>query len=226
MGAKRLEFDKLDENPELNEIVKNAVAAAFEKLDDNFETWAKQIEEVECRSRDGFISSNDGGWCAISFLDLYGLFGGGFQSKFNEEIQAKLNSLYEHGLDIAKESFISDHKEELEKLQIPEDKISYHDLYELKQGKLAEKLSEYEHECNSGEQSSVMLQVEAFINRSSRGEGRSIHIACAVNWEAPYHRRGKDREWFAQADIEFKSASELKARLTPALNKLVKKALS
>lgn len=227
MGVKVLNFEKLDENQQLNQLVRNAVESVFNAIDENFETYSKRIDEVECRSRDGFISSNDGGWSAHSFIDLGSVVHERGFPKLNEAIQTKLNSIHEQGLKDALEDFISHHKDELKALKVPKKKINYRDLCDLNRGDLAEDLSETERLYTSDENSSVMFQLEAFINRrDSRDETRSIHIACTVNWEAPYHRRGKNNEFFAQEDIEFESAEDLKAKLIPALKKIVKKIIS
>lgn len=215
-----MNFEKLDENSLLNEIVKNAVSEAFDNISTKYELNATKVEEVECRSRDGFWSHNDGGWSAQGFSDISMLTGSGKTSTLPEEARKKIEEFELANYKYALDDFKSQNKEKLEELNLADEDLNYHRLYELKQGPLAEKLSELESAHNSDENSSIMFQVEAFLSRGEENGMRTMNVTVAVNWEAPYHRSGKANEWRVQESFEFNNEFTLKSQLIATLKKL------
>lgn len=218
--GKLMKFDKLDENALLNEIVKNAVSESFDTISTKYELNATQVEEVECRSRDGFSTSNDGGWSAQGFSDISMLTGSGKTSTLPEEVRKKIDTLELANNKYALDEFKSQNKEKLEELNLAEEDLTYHRLYDLGQGTLAEKLSELETSHNSDETSSIMFQVAAFLSRGEENGMRNMNVIVSVNWEAPYHRSGKDNEWFVQENFDFNNEFTLKSQLIATLKKL------
>lgn len=225
MGVKKLDFEKLDESKEFNEIVRKAVDTAFNSVaHENLAMSGIKLEQVESRSRDGFISSNDGGWEKRGFMELGALVGSGWQAMFNEEIQKKIDELHDADIGLAKEEFIRLNKDLLQSLNISPQQVNYHSLNELKQTKLAEKLSSMERDFSEGEQSALMFQIEAFIPSRSRTEKEAtIYVAVALNWEAPYHRKGSNNEIYVSEEVTFSSAEDLKKKLLPAIKGLARK---
>jgi hypothetical protein len=220
MGAALvLTFDKLDESPEISEKIKSAVTDAFEHISTKYELFAVDTREIECRSRDGFISSNDGGWEAIGFTDLSMLSSTGRLYNLPEKARDALEKLYNDCMDMARKEFIRTHKKELE--GIPEDKINYHDLYELNKGNLAEKLSEFESDYTSGDDSTVMFEIRAMFGRGSENNGeRTLYVSVMVNWEAPYHREKSAFMFAKEVEITTDNPQELISKLHPIVKSL------
>jgi len=218
VSAGPIYFNKLDELSSVMEEVKEIVQESFDSIAQKYEI-SGEVEEVECRSRDGFISSNDGGASVRGFTDLGYLFGTGYLSNLPKIAQEKLNELYEISNKSALEEFKRRNEEKLK--DIEEDKINYSDLNDLGKSQLAEELSELESEYTSDESSSVMFEIEAFVHRKdNRDEKRSMYVALAVNWEAPYHRKGSSNEWFVSETFEFETREDLISGLKLALKKI------
>lgn len=197
--------------PEWNEAVKVAVTDKGEELEGEFELYSAETEEVEYKSRDGFISFQDGGWEFRGFMTLSQIEGSGhwFQSKeANERIQKMIDYNYE----LAKEQFVNEYKEQVK--DIPADKLNYHDLYELNLGDLAEKLSEMEMEMMSDD--SVMLDIRCFYE----DDKKLFTVSAAINWESPYFRGGKDNEAFLQEEFEAKEGEDITGKMNEALTKV------
>lgn len=195
----------IENHPELAEKLKEAMEDVGRDIDRKYETDG-QIEEVEHMSRPGFASTSDGGYSFTAFAPLMNLIGSGSVGHLPDKAEEQVNKMYDYGLELAQEQFIEEYKEELK--DIPKDKINYHDLYELKRGDLAEKLSEMEHEANADD--TVMFLLQAFMeDETDRDQGVSFTVQGVVNWESPYHRSGKDREEFKQITVNFKDHEDM-----------------
>jgi len=194
-----------------NQAVKNAVEAKGEELESEFELFSANTEEVEYKSRDGFISFQDGGWEFTGFMTLMQIEGSDkwFSSK---EANKKIEEMIAYNYEIAKEQFMDDYKEQLK--DIPVDKINYHDLYELKLGDLAEKLSEMEMDMMS--EDSVMLDIRCFYE----DKYKQFTVSAAINWESPYHRGGSNNEVFLQEEFEAKDGEDITGKLNEAITKV------
>ena len=200
--------------PEMAEQLKEAVAAVAEQVAHEDETSGiREVEEVEHKSRDGFISSNDGGYEFSDFVPLEYFFSTG---KFDVPAKAKagIQSMYDAGLEMAKDQFKKDHKAELEGIE--DDKINYHDLEEMGKGDLATELEELERSMN--EDDTVMFQVRAFMEADEGLEGEIVWtVQGAVNWESPYHRSKSAYEDYKQLSVEFKDTEDMKANFGKVL---------
>jgi hypothetical protein len=182
------------------------------------------IEEIECRSRDGFIAfaSNRGGLTYQNFTDLMGYFGGGYQVA-HKKAQAEIERQIEYGLECANETFFTDNKEQLEKLGFTQKSVSYHALYDAGHGGLAERLSEYEHENLSGDDSSIMHEFRFLYHGVNEAGEHEASVSAAINTEGPYHRSsiswapGVFCEGAKEIEITWKTETQLKARLEKAL---------
>lgn len=241
--------------PSWDEYVYKAVSEAFDEIVSDFELYPDKPEEfmdrVEHESRDGFIPHTNGGWEARAFSSLSYIFGTG-KMPGDKKTDEYLNKLYNYSMDVAKEQFIDDNLDAVAAIYKSTDKkalfdkIDYNDLYEKKHGDLAEKLSEYESEATSDDQSSVMFHIGAFyygpeptfgkhyrpmkkgketkmIYTPDPGKEHELYVFGAINWEAPYHRSGSNNESVILQDtITFKTLGGLKKQLPGLLKKLVK----
>lgn len=215
MGA-ALKFDKLDEDKELSDKIKSAVENAFETISTKYELYAVDTRELECRSRDGFITHNDGGWEAIGFTDLSMLSSTGRLYGLPEKARDSLEKLYNQAMDEAKKEFIKKHKADLEGIE--EDKINYHDLCEMGQSTLAEELSEYESEYSSGEENGVMFELRAMFGRGI--EERTLYVSVTVNWEAPYFRDKSDFMFCKELKVISNDPDDLMSKLAAIVKTL------
>lgn len=153
----------------------------------------QEPEQIEFQSRDGFMafSHNHGGITIKHFTDIGYIMGSGYMPS-HVEASKEIERQYDYAMECAREEFFDAKKEDLKALGIDSkdhEKLNYHDLYEMKQGSLAEELSEYESESTSFEHSSVMYEVQ-FMYHGINEEGQhEASVSCAVNTEGPYHRR-------------------------------------
>lgn len=215
-----MKFNKLDENKKLSEIVKNAVKTAFDSIESKYELYTSNLEELECRSRDGFYSQNDGGWEASGFVSIGTLTGSGRQTNLPQEVQGKISYFERSNLSAAKESFKLTNKLKIEKLNLLDENINYTDLCEMGHEDLAESLSEVESEFNNDESSELMFQVRAMFGQGiNENDTRTMYLSIAVNWEAPYFRSGKNNEWVKEEVVEC-SESNLESILSSTLKSL------
>jgi len=186
--------------PKLDEEIKELVTDAYGDLEQKYELNGQGVEQIEHKSRSGFISSNDGGYEANGFTTVGYLMGTGHAGSLPDKAEKKVNELYEIELQNALDAFKEKYAKEIE--GIPEDKLNYHDLYEMGKTDLAEKLSELESEQNTDDQSKVMFQLRAMFHNNGP-DNMSFTIQGVVNWEAPYHRPKGDFEDYYEADIDF-----------------------
>ncbi len=208
----------IENHPEWAAIVKDEVERAKESVESKYELGGRDIEEVEHKSRDGFSSSNDGGYVWSDFSNISYLMGTGYVSSLPKKAAKAVEDEYDANNKMALEQFKETYAKEIE--GIPEDKLNYHDLYELKKGDLAEKLSELESDHNSDDHSTVMFQVRVMFY-AGEGDEHSMTVQAAVNWGAPYHR-SKDGEDYEEIDFDFKNEAELKKHMKSAMDKCIK----
>lgn len=200
------------EYPELTAQLKGAIEDLATAIESTYESYDGKLEEVEFKSRDGFISSNDGGYEYTTFAYARYLEGSG-TSLPTEKSQIAVDKRMENGKEMAKEEFIKEYSEELK--DIHEDKINYNGLYELGKGDLAEKLEEMERGFN--EDDSIMFQVMAFV-KYNQDNSISFNVQGAVNWEAPYHRRGSNREDWKEIVVEFTDEEDMKKNFSKVIS--------
>lgn len=208
--------------PELDEKIWEVTSDAFEKVSRAYELFggttneSGKIEEIEHVSRDGFASRNDGGYQGTGFTDISMLVGSGRQGNLPDKAEKAVEDSYNQGLGYALDAFKEEYADEIK--DIPEDKLNYHDLYELGKGSLAEKLSELEYSQNSDEQSTVMFQIRTMFHNEGP-ENLLFTIQGAVNWEAPYHRPKGQWEDYFQSEVEF-TETEMKSNMNEVVEKV------
>lgn len=210
-----------ENHPEWDTEVHNLVKDAFAKVVSEYDLYGGtdgDAEEIEHESRDGFISSNDGGYRASGFTDVSHLVGSGQQGSLPDKAEKAVEKSYEENLKYALDDFKEKYAKEIE--GIPEDKLNYHDLIELKKNDLAEKLSEMENDHGSDENSTVMFELICMFNNED--DGGTFTIQGVVNWEAPYHRNKGAFEDFYQAEVEVEKGDDLEKKLKAEIEKAVK----
>jgi len=210
----------IENHPEWAEMVKAEVQEAGEDISRKYETYSDSVEEVEHKSRDGFISSNDGGYQWKGFADTSSLMGSGRGHSMPKKAVAALEKDYEQNNQYALDAFKEEHAEEI--AGIPEDKLNYHDLYDMGKGDLAEKLSELENTHNSDEQSTFMFMVMVMFNAGEDGGEHSMTVQAVINWEAPYHRNKSQFEDYKQVEFDFKDETDLGKKLHDAMEQCLK----
>lgn len=208
-----------DNHPELDEKIKDVVQQAYDALDQTFELGSQEAEEIEHKTRDGFISSNDGGYQAAGFSTVSYLMSTGHVGKLPDKAEAAVNEMEERNLKYAVEALKEKHPEELK--GIPDEKINYRDLQDMGKDKLADELDDILMNMNS--EDTVMFQVRAMFD-DNEDDSYVITVQAAVNWEAPYHRPKGAFEDYYQADVEFtaedmKNPKAIAARVAAELKK-------
>lgn len=145
----------------------------------------EKIEDIECRSRSGFIPYdwNRGGLTLCKYRDL-GYFWSGGYSVGIPEAQASIEKWTEQALKDAKEAFIEKYAEELSDLEIKNDDVDYHTLEDKGLSSLANEFSEYEMEHMSGDYSSTQHTIRVLY--SGNGEF-NVEVFHSIS-DAPYHR--------------------------------------
>lgn len=189
--------------------VKETLKDVLENFDFAFEGFRPELDEIEHRSRDGFIpySHNRGGFDVKSFSDLYEYFGTG------QVPCDAMQKAIDQGLKDALEAFVENNPEVLFQGIAPEE-LSYHSLYDAGLGQYAEILSETEREFLSGDYSSVMSQVRVMYHGVNAGM-HSLTVFASLSWtDAPYHRSSDVLE---ERLITFKTQKELETKLKAAL---------
>lgn len=232
MGLKKRDFDR-EKNEGYFEnlakgtqqIIRDAILEATDLInnDNVWKTTEESIEEIECHSRDGFIAfdHNRGGLSFRNFSDLMGIWGSGYFPKAKAS-HDKIQAWVDDELQSATEAFFEKNQAKLEAIGIKNiSEVSYHDLYERKEGSLAEELSEYENEFTSGELNSVMYELQFMYHGKDADGVHSASVCSALNTEAPYHRSGRC-ELAKEVEITWRNQTELKKKLKAALQKTAK----
>ena len=215
---------------DLSDDQKELVRELVESTIDQVAGWKygeDLFEEIECVSRSGFFAfdSNRGGLRARQFTDVYGLEGSG-TSVSHEGAQKEIKRQIAYAYECAREAFFKVNSAKLIALgikSVTDEKLNYHDLYEMKQGTLAEELSEYERENMSGDDSSIMFETRFLYHGADENGLHSASVSCAVNTEGPYHRShipwspGVFCEGAKEIEITWKTTAGLKKSLAKAL---------
>lgn len=206
-------FDSLPS--ELKELVADLLKDAIDEAPENY--GDHDVESIECHARDGFspFAYNRGGYQVNAFSSLSVLHGSGV-SVAHVKAQAEIDSMIEYSLKCARESFFENNEAELKALGIENaESVSYHDLYEMGQGALAESFSEYETENLSDDGSSIMFQVRFMYHGVDAKGNHSASVSTCVNTEAPYHRSSYDRA--EETEISWKTKNGLERKLKATL---------
>lgn len=197
------------------------------KIDDSIDEMPMDYEnasdftgiEVEHESRDGFIPYTDGGYQAVWFEYLDGMWSAG-KSLPTKPLNDEMNRQIDYNLDTAKESFVDEYPEIVEELGI--ENIDYNSLYEAGYGEEAETLSSAEMEMMG--EDTIMMQVSAFYytpENSRAVDGKhTIRLFGDVNLESPYHRAGNLDDSY-EFEFTFDSIDVLETEMAIGIAKIL-----
>ena len=201
----------------------------LEELTDSFEEIDNEMnydvtgEEVEYKSRDGFIPFTDGGF-AIRFFDYLDRVYGSGSSLPTKKLNVLKDEFIDMSFDDAKEQFIENNPEIV--MELGEEQINYNDLDVNGYFIEAEELDELQMDYMRDE--SIMYELHAYYykpdNYNNPIENKNtIKLEGFVNLEAPYHRYNKFPELQDSKRIEFSfdSISELKKKLDKNLKVII-----
>lgn len=154
-----------------------------------------RIENLECRSRDGFIphSHNMGGIECVAFRDQHTTQ---FEGTGFENADKTLEKYHNLDLDYFCE------EDAFKDLKISKDQSAWtEDIWE--------KFAEY---CREDDQSSVLFSCDIMLTGRN-----SLNIRmCVCVKDSPYHRQYDDK---IEIDINFKSVRDLETKLTKLLDR-------
>jgi hypothetical protein len=218
---------------ELQEAVSAALWDALQarSLPDTHPYEEKEaVEQIECRSRDGFISfsHNKGGLRCCVFTDLMGFWGGGY-SVSHKGAQAEIKRQTEHFLEQARDATYECFKSFFDAQGIAKERCTYHELSELSEesgssafDEVVRFIQEAESECLGGNDNSIMLELRFLYHGCDKG-AHSASISAAVNTEGPYHRQ--HIPWAPNVFCEGAKEVEITWKKTSALDTKLKRAL-
>ena len=200
-------------------ILKEKLEDSVEDLSDTYDqSYQAEGEEIEHKSRDGFIAFTDGGY-EVHWFEYVNMLNGSGTSLptkvLDDEMERQVGNQQEYALERIKEDYPNLEEE------IGEDKINYSDLYDLDKGEIAEELDQY---ANDDSDDSIYMKIEAmyFSPNNDRGQDGKHTIALSgdVNLEAPYHRRG-NLDDYNEVVFTFDSANDLENKLDANLIKII-----
>lgn len=139
--------DDIETNPNIANVIKEVLRANendFLKITEFYDYSDDNVmQELEWRSRSGFHSHINGGFQLIGMTSIDQMASSG-NYPGNKEVMRRIQSVndevYKESIAMAKRDFAEEVK------GIPDEKINYHDLYEMGKGTVAERISEFETE--------------------------------------------------------------------------------
>tara|TARA_R110001592_G_scaffold159862_4_gene391645 strand:- start:8307 stop:10202 length:1896 start_codon:yes stop_codon:yes gene_type:complete len=200
------------------EVLKDELEDVLEDANQEYEGQDIEGEEVEYKSRDGFIPFTDGGYEYRFFVYGNYLTGSG-KSLPTNTLDGELERQQELNLEYGKERFAEEYPELVKELG--EENIDYGFLSDKGYQDEAEELDE----MSMPDDDSIMFEVEAFYYNPDNDRGidgkHTIVLTGSVNMEAPYHRTG-NYEDYTQDKFTFDSIEDLKEKLQKGIDKISK----
>ncbi len=199
------------------DILKENIDDTVEDLYSTYEGSERaEGEEVESKSRDGFIPYANGGYYSRWFEYSNQLEGSGIGLP-TKSLDDKIEEFRENNREYARERFEEDYPEIVQELGI--ENIEYGSLYDAGYSDEAEELDEYERDDDS-----VMMEIQALYyspdnDRAEDGK-HTIRLSGVVNLEAPYHRTG-NLEDFIEKTFTFSSYKDLEDKLEKGLSEVL-----
>ena len=212
-GGEVVEYSKV------YEILKDKIEDAVADLYSTYENSERaEGEEVEYKSRSGFIPFTNGGYSSRWFEYSNMLEGSGI-SLPTKSLEDKIEEFRENNREYALERFEEEYPEIVEELG-GIDNVDYSSLMDAGYDSEADDLEEFERDDDD----SIMMEVEAFYYNPNNDRGEdgkhTIQLSGVVNLEAPYHRSG-NLEDYIEERFTFDSYKELEDKLDKALIKVV-----
>lgn len=220
--------EKMAQGGKTSEVNYNDILPILkEKLEDSIDNLPRDYEysseykgeEVESKSRDGFIAFTDGGY-EVTWFEYISYFSGSGNSlptkALDNEMQRQIDQNYEY----AKDRFKDEYSEIVEELG--EENIDYNSLYEAGYESEAEQLSEWESDYDGS--GTIMCEIGAYYYNPSNSRGiegeHTIRLFGLVNLESPYHRSGNLEDRF-DVDITFSSIAEMEEKIDKGLSQII-----
>ena len=205
---------------EVFDVLKEQIDDAIEELPREYEQSENfKGEEVESKSRDGFMAFTNGGYEATWF-EYISQFSGSGNSLPTAQLDAEMQRQVDYQYKNAKDRFVEEYPEIVEELG--EENIDYNSLQEAGYESEAEQLSEWEMDFDGDD--SIMCEIGAYYydTENYRGvDGKdTIRLFGVVNLESPYHRRGNLEDSY-DIDITFDSIEELKEKVAEGLEEII-----
>ena len=212
-GGEVLEYSKI------LDILTDKIDDSVEDISSTYEQAENSKgEEVESKSRDGFIPFTNGGYSSRWFEYSNILEGSGMNLP-TESLDDKIEEFRERNREYGFELFEQEYPEIVKELGGIEN-VNYSELYDAGYGSEAEELDEFMRDDDD----TVMMEVEAFYYTpfNERGENgkHTIQLSGVVNLEAPYHRSG-NLEDYIEERFTFDTLKELEDKLDKGLAKVV-----
>jgi antirestriction protein len=224
-GEEGIEFAKGGEigNVDYNEILpilKDKLEDAITELPNKYETsYTFNGEEVESKSRDGFIAYTDGGY-EVRWFEQISYFSGSGNNLPTKALDNEMQRQVDYNYEYAKDRFKDEYSEIVEELG--EENIDYNSLYEAGYESEAEQLSEWENDYDSDD--TIMCEIGAYYYSPDNSRGiedkHTIRLFGLVNLESPYHRSGNLEDRF-DIDITFNSIAEMEEKLEKGLKEII-----
>lgn len=217
---------KIDKSDELEyesilSVLKEKIDESIEELPSDYYMAAESFkgEEVEHKSRDGFIAYTDGGYEARWFDNINHFNGSGI-SLPTAGLDAEMQRQIDYNYEAARDRFKDEYPDIVEELG--EDNIDYNSLQESGYDDEAEVLSEYEQDYDGD--NTIMMEIGSFYYspENSRGEDdkHTIFVFANVNLESPYHRSGNLEDGI-DFTFTFNSIDELNEKIDENLKKII-----
>jgi hypothetical protein len=200
-------------------VLKEKLDDAVNELPNHYEqSYNATGEEVESKSRDGFIPFTNGGY-EVTWFESMSMFNGAGSSLPTKNLDQEMQRQIDYNYTLAKERFLEDYPEIVEELG--EENIDYNSLYEAGYGEEAEQLSEWEMDYDGDD--TILCEIGAYYYNPSNDRGldgqHTIRLYGLVNLEAPYHRRG-NLDDSHDIDITFNSIEELEEKISSGLEEI------
>ena len=204
---------QVDYESEVLPILEEKLNDAFEEIASDYELLGSEDggEEVEYKSRDGFMAFTNGGYSVTGITDVSFLVGSG-KGLPTDSLQKEIDRVDTEGYENATEEFKKKYPEIV--AELGEDNIYYNELYDKGYVNEAEWLSEAER---SWSDISVLFKLSAYYYEpgnyhSDAPKSDSVYVKYAVNTDYEYHREKGD-EIVADATISFDTPEELGQKL-------------
>jgi antirestriction protein len=201
------------------EVLKDELEDVLEDANQEYEGQEIKGEEVEYKSRDGFIPFTDGGY-EYRFFTYGNYLTGSGKSLPTNTLDAELERVENLNYEYGKERFEEEYPDIVKELGGIEN-VDYSSLQDAGYMDEAEDLDEF----SRSDDDSIMFEVEAFYYNPDNSRGidgkHTIVLTGNVNMEAPYHRTG-NYEDYTQDKFTFDSIEDLKEKLQKGIDKISK----
>jgi hypothetical protein len=213
------EIDGISYDALLN-LLKEKLENSVDDLPRHFEnSYEFKGEEVEHKSRDGFIAYTDGGY-EVRWFEYLSMFWGAGYSLPTSALDNEKERQIDYSLEMAKDYFKDEYPEIVEELG--EDNIDYNSLYEAGYEDEAIELSDAEHDNMDG---TIMCEIGAYYYSPENDRGidgkHTLRLFGLVNLESPYHRSGNLEDRY-DIDITFDSIEDLEQKIDEGLEAIIR----